>query len=181
MLSALEAKFDKDAAIAKLDADGFNTPKNIDDARISPSWRRKRLLERKRCVLMSSIENARTRCRFRSQHVRLLSAKRPRPRSSRCGVEWLCLHGGAARQLLVAPTTTTSLGTLFQLDKENPQDVELAVGDTLLGDTLRSTLAEVIAQTLEAGTCLNTDFAVVNVDGTPPSVEALRERLTALA
>ena len=32
VLSALfETKFDKDAAIAKLDADSFNTPKNIDE------------------------------------------------------------------------------------------------------------------------------------------------------
>ena len=36
------------------------------------------------------------------------------------------------------------LGPLFQLDKDaDTQNVELAKGDTLLGDTLRSTLAEV--------------------------------------
>ena len=58
--------------------------------------------------------------------------------------------------------------------------VSIARGDTLLGDTLRSTLAEVIAQTLETGVALNMDYAVVNEKGPPPEVEQLRERLARL-
>ncbi len=58
--------------------------------------------------------------------------------------------------------------------------VSIARGDTLLGDTLRSTLAEVIAQTLETGAALNMDYAVVNEKGPPPEVEQLRERLARL-
>ena len=72
------------------------------------------------------------------------------------------------------------LGTLFELDKDSPQDVELAEGDTLVGDTLRSTLAEVMAQLLEGGACENADFSVTNVEGTPPAVDELRKRLVAL-
>jgi hypothetical protein len=45
-----------------------------------------------------------------------------------------------------------SVGTLFQLDKDvETQGVSMARGDTLLGDTLRSTLAEVTAQLVESG------------------------------
>merc|ERR1712113_368922 len=48
------------------------------------------------------------------------------------------------------------LGTLFQLDKDvNTQDVTVGRGDTLLGDTLRSTLAEVTAQICEADCAKN--------------------------
>ena len=60
------------------------------------------------------------------------------------------------------------------------QGVELARGDTLLGDTLRSTLAEVTAQTMESGAALDLDFAVVNEKGEPPSVERLRQKLASL-
>ena len=189
VLSALfEAKFDKDAAIAKLDADGFNTPKNIDERAnlaILEAWKASGS-ERKRCVLMSSIGVQRKdQMPFPILNTcGVLSAKSAAEAALKAdaalsGYAYTVVRPG---QLFGGPyDNNVYLGTLFQLDKENPQDVELAVGDTLLGDTLRSTLAEVIAQTLEAGTCLNTDFAVVNVDGTPPSVEALRERLTALA
>ena len=56
----------------------------------------------------------------------------------------------------------------------------MARGDTLLGDTLRSTLAEVTAQTMESGAALDLDFAVVNEKGEPPSVERLRQKLASL-
>ena len=73
------------------------------------------------------------------------------------------------------------LGTLFQLDKDaETREVEVGRGDVLLGDTLRSTLAEVTAQAMESGTALDLDFAVVNQKGDAPSVEAVRQRLAAL-
>ena len=73
------------------------------------------------------------------------------------------------------------LGTLFQLDKDvETQGVEMARGDTLLGDTLRSTLAEVTAQLMENGAALDLDFAVVNEKGEPPSVERLQQKLASL-
>ena len=55
-----------------------------------------------------------------------------------------------------------------------------AIGDELIGDTLRSTLAEVTAQALETNTALDLDFACVNVKGDEPSVEVVRQRLAAL-
>jgi len=78
------------------------------------------------------------------------------------------------------------LGTLFQLDKDvDERDVLLGRGDVTLNDdpqlgTLRSTLAEVIAQALETGSAQNMDFTCVNAKGTEPTVPELRERLAAL-
>lgn len=74
------------------------------------------------------------------------------------------------------------LGTLFQLDKDaSTQDVQVGKGDELLGDTLRSTLAEVTAQVCEGDFARDMDFAVVNVKGESPPVEAVQERLGALS
>ena len=78
------------------------------------------------------------------------------------------------------------LGTLFRLDKDaDEREVLLGRGDVTLDDnpqlgTLRSTLAEVIAQTLESGAAINTDFTVVNAKGEFPEPEVLAERLAAL-
>ena len=78
------------------------------------------------------------------------------------------------------------LGTLFQLDKDaDERDVLLGRGDVTLNDdpqlgTLRSTLAEVIAQALETGSAQNMDFTCVNAQGAEPTVPELRERLAAL-
>ena len=78
------------------------------------------------------------------------------------------------------------LGTLFQLDKDaDTREVLLGKGDVTLNDdpqlgTLRSTLAEVIAQTLESGAATNADFTVVNAPGKLPEPEVLRARLAAL-
>lgn len=71
---------------------------------------------------------------------------------------------------------------MFQLDKDAAtQDVEFGVGDELLGDTLRSTLAEVTAQLCENDCGRDMDFAVVNVKGSTPSVEELQTRLQSLS
>ena len=63
--------------------------------------------------------------------------------------------------------------------------VLLGRGDVTLNDdpqlgTLRSTLAEVIAQGLETGAALNADYTVVNAKGDFPTVDVLRERLATL-
>ena len=73
------------------------------------------------------------------------------------------------------------LGTLFQLDKDTEtQDVVFGRGDELLGDTLRSTLAEVTAQICEGDYARDMDFAVVNEKGDSPTVDVVQERLRAL-
>ena len=73
------------------------------------------------------------------------------------------------------------LGTLFQLDKDAAtQDVVVGRGDELLGDTLRSTLAEVTAQICEGDSCRDLDFAVINEKGDVPTGEDVKERLNAL-
>ena len=63
--------------------------------------------------------------------------------------------------------------------------VLLGRGDVTLNDdpqlgTLRSTLAEVIAQALESGAALNMDFTCVNAAGEFPDSALLKERLAAL-
>ena len=73
------------------------------------------------------------------------------------------------------------LGTLFQLDKDAAtQDVSIGRGDELLGDTLRSTLAEITAQVCETDCARDMDFAAVNVKGDAPSVETVQERLNSM-
>lgn len=71
---------------------------------------------------------------------------------------------------------------LFQLenDTSTQQEIELGKGDELVGDTLRSTLAEITAQVCEGDFAHDIDFAVVNVKGDSPSLEAVRDRLRAL-
>ena len=78
------------------------------------------------------------------------------------------------------------LGTLFQLDKDaDERDVLRGRGGVTRHrgpqrGTLRSALAEVIAQALETGSAQNMDFTCVNAKGAEPTVPELRERLAAL-
>ena len=58
--------------------------------------------------------------------------------------------------------------------------MDVEKGDGLLGDTLRSTLAEVTAQLMEGDCARDMDFAVVNVKGDAPTAEAVKEKLVAL-
>mmetsp|Transcript_18529 Transcript_18529/g.18608 ORF Transcript_18529/g.18608 Transcript_18529/m.18608 type:complete len:202 (+) Transcript_18529:434-1039(+) len=87
-------------------------------------------------------------------------------------------------QLFGGPYTNNFyLGTLFELDKDTSQSgVQIVCGDTIAGDTLRSTLAEVIAQTLDLSVWTDkiNDFAVVNVKGTAPSTNELKAILLAI-
>jgi hypothetical protein len=81
------------------------------------------------------------------------------------------------------------LGTLAKLDRparslllwdETKKDgVSLGVGDTLLGDTLRSTVAELAVMAVLAKKCPQ-DFSVVNVDGARPTDSELADSLSAL-
>ena len=74
------------------------------------------------------------------------------------------------------------LGTLFQLDKDaQTRGVDLSLGDTAQGDTLRSALAEVLVQTLTADSPPPVDFTVITEKGSPPSPEELQRQLAALA
>jgi len=190
VLKALvEAKFSVADAIGLLNEAGLNTPRNVDELgtrAILSAWKASAEEKRKRFVMMSSIGVQR-----RDQM--------PFPILNACGV----LDCKAAAEEAVKDDATAGgyaytvvrpgqlfggpydnnyyLGTLFQLDKDaDTQDVEVAEGDTLVGDTLRSTLAEVIAQLMECGAGENTDFSVVNVKGSSPPVEKLQQRLLAL-
>lgn len=240
-LSALlAAKFDVKGALAQLDAQGLNTPKNVDDEGVRAilrAWGASTGSARKRFVLMSSI-GVTKRSGFPFSVLNacgVLDAKAageeavardareggyeytivrpgqlfggPVRALVRSGGSSACprsFHAGVCQSLprLSCPPFTFFrapfrqcvrscrlqydnnyyLGTLFQLDKDAAtQGVELAKGDSLTGDTLRSTLAEVIARTVELGTPSGRDFTVVNRKGTPPSAEQLEARLRALS
>lgn len=57
-------------------------------------------------------------------------------------------------------------------DETSKGTIELGKGDALLGDTLRSTVAELLVTSLLAPIAAP-DFAVVNTDGARPSEEQL--------
>lgn len=197
VLSALfQSKLDISQTISTLDSMGLNTPNNIDaksnqfliqawmDA-TSSSFPSKNI-QRKRVVLLSSIGvQRRTDMPFPILNAcGVLDAKAVAEESVKNGAEEFGYNYSIIRpgQLFGGPYDNNYyLGTLFQLDKDAAtQDVEVGKGDTLLGDTLRSTLAEVTAQICETDTALNMDFAVVNVKGDVPSVEGIQGKLKSL-
>ena len=195
VLKALvDAGFDKTAAIADLTAQGYNTPQTVDEAgtlRILEAWAAAAGAARERLVLLSSVGVRRR-------------GEMPYPILNACGV----LDAKAAAEDAIAADAAAGgyaytivrpsqlfggpydnnvyLGTLFQLDKDaDTREVLLGRGDVTMNDdpqlgTLRSTLAEVIAQTLETGACENLDFTVVNGKGEFPEADVLRARLAAL-
>mmetsp|Transcript_10837 Transcript_10837/g.23097 ORF Transcript_10837/g.23097 Transcript_10837/m.23097 type:complete len:317 (-) Transcript_10837:161-1111(-) len=189
VLGALwESRFSVPDAIATLDAKGYNTPRNVDSLgmqRILEAWAAAGD-KRKRMVLMSSIGvRRRTEPPFPILNAcGVLDAKADCEEAMQkdalaAGYGYTIVRPG---QLFGGPYDNNYyLGTLFQLDKDaSKQDVVVAPGDTLVGDTLRSTLAEVFAQMLESGAADNAEFSVVNEPGQPPSVQQLRERLDSL-
>jgi len=181
-------------AIASLSSEGFNTPKTVDEEgnlKILKAWEAAAGADRERLVLLSSTGVVRR-------------DEMPFPILNACGVltakataeaaieadaaaggyEYTFVRPG---QLFGGPYDNNYyLGTLFQLDKDaDTREVLVGRGDVTLDDnpqlgTLRSTLAEVIAQTLESGAARNADFTVVNSKGEFPTAEVLRERLVAL-
>ncbi len=190
-LPVLRALADSDwkwgGMLAALDEAGYNTPNNVDTVgtkAILSAWAAASRT-RKRLVLLSSIGvDRRAQMPFPILNAcGVLDAKAAAEESIRAdaasgGYSYTIVRPG---QLFGGPyDNNVYLGTLFQLDKDRPQDVQLARGDTLVGDTVRSTLAEVIATMLETGDARDVDFSCVNVDGEPPSADALRQRLAAM-
>lgn len=184
VISALiDSKFDVKDAITKLDDKGLNTPKNVDDLAnklIFSAWNSASKVQKKRAILLSSIGvQRRDSMPFPILNAcGVLDAKASAEQSlidesERNGYNYSIIRPG---QLFGGPYDNNYyLGTLFQLDKDaKTQDVEVESGDELLGDTLRSTLAEVTAQICESDCALNIDFAVVNVKGDVPSAEGVQ-------
>ena len=190
VVSALrENNFSVKDAIASLDAQGLNTPNNVDakaNEFLTKQWQSVSKVPKKRAIMLSSIGVQRR-------------DSMPFPILNACGVLDAKATGEAALeqcakesgfsytiirpgQLFGGPYDNNYyLGTLFQLDKDSDtQDVEVGRGDELLGDTLRSTLAEVTAQICEKDSAKDMDFAVVNVKGSAPSLETIQSRLGAL-
>jgi hypothetical protein len=196
VLSALfQARGNIQNAISILDEKGFNTPYNI-DARANQflieTYLRVcqvPLTQKRRVIMLSSIGVQRRNqmpfpmlnacgvldAKNMGETAIIENAKQPNDE----GYSYTIIRPG---QLFGGPYTNNYyLGTLFQLDKESTGDIVVQTGDTLVGDTLRSTLAEITAQILETNTALDTDFSVINVvPGETPSIETLRTRLESL-
>jgi len=191
VLKALaDNSFDIKDAVASLDKQGFNTPNNIDalsNQFLMTAWKDACKVQRKRIIMLSSIGVQRRE-------------DMPFPILNTCGVLDAKATGEAAieaaakesgfsytivrpGQLFGGPYDNNFyLGTLAQLDKDaDTQDIDMAVGDTLLGDTLRSTLAEVTAQLCEGDYARDMDFAVVNVKGDVPDADRFRTKLSSLS
>merc|ERR1712216_832258 len=81
--------------------------------------------------------------------------------ASEAGFDWTVVRPG---QLFGGPYDNNFyLGTLFQLDKDAAtRAVAIQQGDTAAGDTLRSSLAEVLVQSLTSPAARNVDFTVIN-------------------
>jgi nucleoside-diphosphate-sugar epimerase len=185
----LKNSFNVKDAISSLDEQGLNTPSNVDakaNAFLVQAWNAAAKVTKKRIIMLSSIGVQRRETM-------------PFPILNACGVLDAKAAGeeaisNAAKQggysyTIIRPgqlfggpyDNNYYLGTLFQLDKDAAtQDVSVGKGDTLLGDTLRSTLAEVTAQVCEGDCARDLDFAVVNVKGDVPTIEMVQERLKAL-
>jgi len=93
------------------------------------------------------------------------------------GFAWTIVRPG---QLFGGPYDNNFyLGTLFQLDKDaSTKAVTFRQGDEIAGDTLRSTLAEVLVQSLSNPAARNAEFTVINVKGDAPDVGQMQELLT---
>ena len=185
----LDNSFNVKEAIASLDQQGFNTPKNVDSLSnlfLVNAWKDACKVPRKRLIMLSSIGvQRRDQMPFPILNAcGVLDAKAEgeaaiQEAAKRDGFSYTVIRPG---QLFGGPYDNNYyLGTLFQLDKDaKTQDVEVAVGDTLVGDTLRSTLAEVTAQVCEGDFARDLDFSVVNVQGQSPDVDGVQTKLRAL-
>lgn len=184
-----ENSFSINDALTALDAQGLNTPNNVDAAAtayLTQVWDAVCTVRQKRIIMLSSIGVQRR-------------TSMPFPILNACGVLDAKAAGEAAIQqaataqnyayTIVRPgqlfggpyDNNYYLGTLFQLDKDvTTQNIQVAPGDTLLGDTLRSTLAEITAQVCEQDTCRDVEFAVINTKGERPSTETVQQQLEAL-
>jgi nucleoside-diphosphate-sugar epimerase len=186
----LDNKFSLREAVKSLDQLGLNTPNNVDDranAFLLKAWDSVcTKSKQRRAIMLSSIGvERREQMPFPILNAAgVLDAKAAGETSlknaaARGGYSYTIIRPG---QLFGGPYDNNYyLGTLFQLDKDAAtQDLQVGRGDELLGDTLRSTLAEVTAQVCEGNYALDMDFAVVNVKGESPNVEQVQERLNAL-
>ena len=176
-------------AISDLDQLGLNTPNNVDDRAnqmVLRAWNDSCKVRKKRAIMLSSIGvQRRDTMPFPILNAcGVLDAKAAGESSlieaaAKGGYSYTIIRPG---QLFGGPYDNNYyLGTLFQLDKDAAtQDIQVGKGDELLGDTLRSTLAEITAQVCEGDCARDMDFAAVNVKGNPPSVDLVQERLLTL-
>jgi len=184
----LDNKFSMQDAMKTLDALNLNTPNNVDfkaNVALLDAWRQQGKAQKKRAIMLSSIGVQRR-------------DTMPFPVLNLCGVLDAKAAGEAALiqaaesegysytiirpgQLFGGPydNNYNNLESLIQLD-EDSGDITFGKGDELIGDTLRSTLAEITGQICEEDCARDIDFAVMNVKGDVPSIEVVQERLKAL-
>mmetsp|Transcript_14419 Transcript_14419/g.29923 ORF Transcript_14419/g.29923 Transcript_14419/m.29923 type:complete len:357 (+) Transcript_14419:83-1153(+) len=185
----LDSKFDISQALGQLDKKGLNTPKNVDNLAnklVLDAWKDAAKVKRKRAIMLSSIGVTRRETMpFPILNAcGVLDAKAAgeqalQDAAAEDGFSYTILRPG---QLFGGPYDNNYyLGTLFQLDKDTQtRALDVGRGDELLGDTLRSSLAEVTAQLMEGDCARDLDFSVVNVKGDTPTTEQVQDILVAL-
>jgi nucleoside-diphosphate-sugar epimerase len=185
----LRNSFNIKNSIASLDEQGLNTPNNVDakaNEFIAKVWNAACKVAQKRIIMLSSIGvQRREQMPFPVLNTcgvldaKAAGEKAIKDSAKERGYSYTIVRPG---QLFGGPYDNNYyLGTLFQLDKDvDTQGVVVGEGDVLLGDTLRSTLAEVTAQICEGDYARDIDFAVVNEKGDSPTIELLQERLESL-
>jgi len=179
-------KFSVAKTMLDLDKQGLNTPENIDNICnrfIVNAWDNLCQVQQKRIVMISSIGvNRRKSMPFAFLNLcGVLEAKARgeeavKSAARKGGYSYTIVRPG---QLFGGPYDNNYyLGTLFKLDKDvDEQKLQLRLGDELLGDTLRSSLAEVTAQICELDAAKNVEFSVINVKGDLQDISSIQASL----
>lgn len=188
-----ESGFDVRRAVDSLTAAGLNTPDAVDATGVEAivaSLRRNFAgagdapSTFKQLVLMSSLGvRRRDGFPFRVLNAAGVLDAKARGEAAVCaaaeeqGFAWTIARPG---QLFGGPYDNNFyLGTLFQLDKDvSTRGVDVQQGDEAAGDTLRSSLAEVLVQCLQNVATRNSEFTILNVAGEAPSAANIQDLLT---
>lgn len=172
-------KFQWENAVRKVDAEG--------PANVVQSWcKSNEASALKRFVLMSSVGVTRRDSMPYSilNGAGVLDAKAEgeaavKELATEYGFDWTIARPG---QLFGGPYTSAYyLGTLFQLEKDSTNGrIMIEKGDKIVGDCIRSSLAEVLSIAVAAPGAANTDFGIVNEVGEASTAEAIERRFETL-
>jgi nucleoside-diphosphate-sugar epimerase len=146
---------------------GGNTPKAIDEEAVKKIARIASTVKSlKKIVLVTSVGVSRTNeMPFLILNLfGVLDAKRSgeeaiKAAATQAGFGYVIIRPG---RLVGGPYTNEDLAKLFQIEGSEANGVDIALGDSLLGDCKRDACAEAIVQCLENENCVNIDFSIVS-------------------
>lgn len=161
---------------------GGNTPKAIDNQAVSKiAYSLSRAAFVQKVVLVTSIGvERRDEMPFRILNLfGVLDAKRVGETAiQQCGRDFVIVRPG---RLVGAPFTNLDVANLLQVQGgDEDTGVDIAAGDTLLGDCKREACADCIVQALESDAAKNVIFSIVSVDGPAKTSETWESAFAAL-